>query len=138
MRIKKINQFGDPIVQTKLYDFDAIEKARQIIEKTPTDHWTIPILAYKAGINECKLKKGFKELYRVSPYRYLLRLRLEKARVMLANTDYTIQEIAFKIGFETYKGFSLAFKNAFGMLPTRYRKQSTSLYVSIKPSLKVS
>jgi AraC-like DNA-binding protein len=135
MRTKKVNQFGDPVSQTKLYDFHAIEKARLIIEKNPSDHWVISILAYKAGINECKLKKGFKELYRTSPYKYLVKLRLEKAKALLDETDCTIQEIADKVGFETYKGFSAAFKNAFGVPPRKYRKKLETMYIGLSTHL---
>jgi AraC family transcriptional activator of pyochelin receptor len=119
----------------KSYDLPAIERARQIIEKNPTDHWIIPILADKAGINECKLKRGFKELYLTSPYKYLVKLRLEKAKLILEETDHTIQEIADRVGFESYKGFSLAFKNAFGILPSQYRKQTESFYINSLPNL---
>ena len=130
MRIKKINKFGEPIIKTKIYDFEAIEKARKIIEKNPSDHWIIPILADKAGINEFKLKTGFKELYRTTPYKYLTSLRLKHALNMLDETRSSIQEIGSKVGFETYKGFSLAFKNTFGMLPSQYRKQKHLTYLS--------
>jgi AraC-like DNA-binding protein len=123
MRSKKINQFGEPVEKTKLYDFDAIRKARQIIEKDPSDHKILSRLALEAGINERKLKTGFRELFETSPYKYLVSLRLEMAKTLLEDTDDTVRQIAYKVGFESCNGFRIAFKNTFGLSPRQFRKE---------------
>lgn len=120
-RKKKIAGYEQPISRTKLYDVPAIEFAKSIIEKDPVAHIHIPMLADKAGINEFKLKVGFRELFQTSPYQYRLRLCLEKAKMLLEETDDTIDQIASKVGFDTYNGFSTAFKKAFSIAPTEYR-----------------
>ena len=79
------------------------------------------MLADKAGINEFKLKLGFRELFQTSPYKYRLSLCLEKAKELLEQTDDTIDQIANQCGFDTYNGFSTAFKKAFKIAPTMYR-----------------
>ena len=121
MRKKRIRGYAHPIERTKLYDVPAIELAKSIIEKDPVNHLQIPILADRAGINEFKLKQGFRELFQTSPYQYRLQLCLKKAKQLLEETDYTIDQIASKVGFETYNGFSTAFKKAFHLAPTEYR-----------------
>lgn len=121
MRSLKINEQGNPIERTKLYDFDAIKKAKEIMETDPSEHLVISRLADKAGINEFKLKIGFKEIFGISPYKYLIKIRLDRAKLLLEETDYTIREIADKVGFGTYNGFSMCFRNAFGVLPSQYR-----------------
>jgi len=121
MRSVKINEQGNPIERTKIYDFEAIRKAKEIIETNPSEHLVISRLADKAGINEFKLKIGFREIFGISPYKYLTKLRLDMAKLLLEDTDYTIREIADKVGFETYNGFSVCFRNAFGVLPSQYR-----------------
>jgi AraC-like DNA-binding protein len=105
----------------KSYDLPAIEHAKQIIEQNLSDHWHLSMLASKAGLNEFKLKVGFKELYKISPYQYLIKLRLEKARHLLKNTDLNIQQVADRVGFDGYRGFSKAFRKLFGVLPTQFR-----------------
>jgi len=125
-RKKKIAGYEQPISRTKLYDVPAIELARSIIEKDPVSHIHIPMLADKAGINEFKLKVGFRELFQTSPYQYRLRLCLEKAKLLLEETDDTIDQIASKVGFDTYNGFSTAFKKAFSIAPTEYRNRQTA------------
>ena len=121
MRKKIIRGYAHPIERTKLYDVPAIELAKSLIEKDPVNHLHIPILADRAGINEFKLKQGFRELFQTSPYKYRLQLCLKKAKQLLEETDDTIDQIASKVGFDTYNGFSTAFKKAFHLAPTEYR-----------------
>jgi AraC family transcriptional regulator, transcriptional activator of the genes for pyochelin and ferripyochelin receptors len=122
-RKKQVEGYDHPIERTKLYDIPALELAKSFIDQDPEAHVDILTLADKAGINEFKLKLGFRELFRTSPYQYRLHLRLEKARALLEETDYSISEIAFKVGFETYPGFSTAFKKVYQISPTGYRNQ---------------
>jgi AraC-like DNA-binding protein len=122
-RKKFVLGYEHPIERTKLYDVPAIELAKLIIEKDPVSHIHIPMLADKAGINEFKLKVGFRELFHTSPYQYRLHLCLEKAKELLEDTDDTIDQIASKVGFDTYNGFSTAFKKAFSIAPTQYRNR---------------
>jgi AraC family transcriptional activator of pyochelin receptor len=123
MRKKRILGYAHPIERTKLYDVPAIELAKSLIEKDPVNHLHIPILADRAGINEFKLKQGFRELFQTSPYQYRLQLCLRKAKQLLEETDDTIDQIASKVGFITYNGFSTAFKKAYHVAPTEYRNR---------------
>ncbi|HEV2355770.1 MAG TPA: AraC family transcriptional regulator, partial [Puia sp.] len=68
---------------------------------------------------------GFRELFQTSPYQYRLRLCLTRAKALLEETDDTIDQIAYKVGFRTYNGFSTAFKKAFRVAPTQYRNSIT-------------
>jgi len=125
-RKKRISGYNNPIEKTKLYDVPALELAKSIIEKDPVKHIHIAILADKAGINEFKLKLGFRELFQTSPYQYRLQLCLEKAKQLLEETDDTIGQISSKVGFDTYNGFSTAFKKAFQIAPTEYRNRQSA------------
>jgi AraC family transcriptional regulator, transcriptional activator of the genes for pyochelin and ferripyochelin receptors len=125
-RKKFVGGYEHPIERTKLYDVPALELAKSIIEKDPASRIHLPMLADKAGINEFKLKIGFRELFRTSPYQYRLRLCLERAKELLEETDDTIDQIASKVGFDTYNGFSTAFKKAFNIPPTVYRNRQTA------------
>lgn len=122
-RKKQVVGYECPIERTKLYDIPALELAKSIIEKDPVRHIHISVLAEKAGINEFKLKLGFRELFQTSPYQYRLQLCLEKAKSLLEDTDDTIDQIALKVGFETYNGFSTSFKKAYNLAPTEYRNR---------------
>ena len=125
-RKKNVEGYEHPIERTKLHDVPAIELTRQIIECDQVYYIHVPILANKAGINEFKLKMGFHELFRTSPYQYRLHLCPEKAKVLLEETDDTIDQIASKVGFDTYNGFSTTFKKVYSIAPTEYRNKQSA------------
>jgi AraC family transcriptional regulator, transcriptional activator of the genes for pyochelin and ferripyochelin receptors len=126
MRKRMILNYAHPIERAKLYDAPAIELAKLLIEKDPVSHLHISMLADRAGINEFKLKQGFRELFQTTPYQYRLQLCLSKAKQLLKETDDTIDQIASKVGFDTYNGFSTAFKKAYKYMPTTYRNRQTA------------
>jgi AraC-like DNA-binding protein len=73
----------------KRQDIRYIRKAKTIVTENFDKHITIPELAKKAGINETKLKEGFRELYGQSIHDYLLQLRVAKAKDLLRETTKT-------------------------------------------------
>ena len=113
-----------PIEKTKLYDIPALERAKQIIEMHISEHFSIARLAAMVGLNEFKLKVGFKELFQTTPYQYLRHLRLQQAKELLEDTDLTIAQIADKVGFGSYNGLSTTYKDVFKIAPTHYRKMA--------------
>jgi AraC-like DNA-binding protein len=74
---------------------------------------------------------GFRELFQTSPYQYRLQLCLKKAKQLLEETDDTIDQIASRVGFDTYNGFSTAFKKAFHLAPTEYRNRQVGTALSV-------
>lgn len=74
-------------------------------------------LARKAGINEFKLKKGFKEVFNNTVFGYLADSRLEMAKEQLMEGTKTASEIAFSLGYSSVQHFGSAFKKKFGFSP---------------------
>lgn len=64
----------------------------------------------------------FKNRMGMPPLKYIKYLRLERAKLYLETTDYTIQEIAALTGFTTTSHFSREFKSTYGMTPVQDRK----------------
>jgi AraC family transcriptional regulator, transcriptional activator of the genes for pyochelin and ferripyochelin receptors len=83
---------------------------------------TLPELARIAGLNECKLKRGFKALFGQPTFAYLAEWRLQEARQrLLANPTVTASEVAFELGYASLPHFSAAFKHRFGISPRALR-----------------
>ena len=61
--------------------------------------------------------------FQMSPKRFLLEYRIERACAMLAGTDLSIQEISNSVGFEDPFYFSRAFKEIKGVSPRQYANQ---------------
>lgn len=86
----------------------------------------LPIDAYA---RLCKLSVShfthlFTEKFHISPYQYLLRIRLVQAQQLLTETNLSIQEIARHIGYEDPFAFSRIFKRRIGMSPRAFRVQT--------------
>ena len=103
-------------------DIDGLKKVKAIIAKDFKMHTTIVGLAQEVGINDYKLKKGFKELFDVTIYDYLYKVRMEKARELLDEPDISIKEIAKTVGYRSASSFIEAFKKMFGETPSSWRK----------------
>ncbi len=83
---------------------------------------TIAELANHLGLNRMYFCTIFKKELKVSPYQYLAKYRLEKARKMLVTTDATVTEISLSCGFSSINTFSDSFKAETGWSPLQYRK----------------
>jgi AraC-like DNA-binding protein len=106
----------------KQEDIPYIRQAKVILTKSFERPITIPQLAKKAGINEAKLKKGFKDLYGQSIHDCLLQLRIEKAKHLLTTTNTTVTDISFLVGYSHVNHFITLFKKIVGSPPAEWRE----------------
>lgn len=83
--------------------------------------WTIRELSRHAGLNEKRLKTGFKTLFGQSIGRYIQRQRLEKARQLLQNTDCNVTEASLSVGYTNPSHFAHLFKREFGHSPSKMK-----------------
>lgn len=81
-------------------------------------------VATAAGRSKSQLSRVFREEVGITPYDYLIRLRMDQARSMLTLTAFTIAEIADRLCYADAYYFSNAFKQRFGMSPKAFRNQS--------------
>jgi AraC-like DNA-binding protein len=100
-----------------------IRQAKTILAENFDKHITIPQLARQAGINEAKLKEGFKELFGLSIHTYLQQLRLEKAKHLLLTTEWSVTDITYDIGYSHVTHFITLFKKETGLTPAEWRKE---------------
>jgi AraC-like DNA-binding protein len=84
-------------------------------------------LAHMVGTNEFNLKRNFKIAFGNTVYGYLNNYKMELAKNMLIEKDFTISEIAAKIGYKYATHFSSAFKKYFGYLPNKLKAGKLSL-----------
>ncbi len=97
--------------------------AKEILLKTLHNPPTIPELAKQVGINQCYLKKGFKEIFDSTVYDYIQQQRMQKARMLLISSTKPIASIAEAVGFSSVSSFSQSFKKIVGVLPSELQKQ---------------
>lgn len=78
-------------------------------------------IAKTVGLNEYKLKRGFKETFNTTVFGYLTDQRLHLAQQYLRDTHKTAAEIAAELGYATPQHFNNAFKKKFGITPFMVR-----------------
>lgn len=102
-------------------DQERIHRVREILVDRLEDPPTLAELARLVGTNEFKLKRGFKEVFGTSPYAYHLQHKLELARSYILDTDLTIAEIAYKVGYSDPAHLTNAFRKQYGICPSDLR-----------------
>ena len=107
---------------TKPLEKEKIFKAKDIILNNLNNPPTISKLSLMIGINQCYLKKGFKELFGTTVYDFIQEQRMLKAKFLLTTTELTISQIADVIGFSTNSNFSSAFKKHTGVYPREFQQ----------------
>lgn len=104
------------------HDEECIRYARDYI----MDHLDMPPslsdLAKIVGINEYKLKRGFKEVFGNTVFGYLADARLDLAKNNLLESKQPAAEIAAALGYSSLQHFSYAFKKKFGHSPNKLRR----------------
>jgi AraC-like DNA-binding protein len=101
------------------YDRERIIFARDYLLKNLECPPTLTELSRIAGINEFKLKRGFKETFSQTVFEYLSDVRLELAKNDLLDKRKSATEIAFELGYSSLQHFSSAFKKKFGIAPSK-------------------
>lgn len=96
-------------------------EAKELLTSRIDNPPTIRELSKLTGINEYKLKRGFKELFGTTVFGFIHQHRMSKAKRLLLGTDKTAGEIAWETGYSSPQHFSNAFKKEFGIPPNGVR-----------------
>lgn len=104
------------------YDRERLFFAKNYLEQHCDAAPTIAELSRIAGINQFKLKNGFKELFENTIHDFVNHHRLTLALQMLLQDDKKASQLAFDLGFSSLQHFSKAFRQKFGYPPSRVIK----------------
>lgn len=85
---------------------------------------TIEELSKRFLMNPTSLKAAFKAAYGTSLAAHVKAHRMQKAAELLRQTELSGAEIAKRVGYESQSRFAAGFKEAYGVLPTEYRRRS--------------
>ncbi len=97
-----------------------------IVEENFMNPLSINQLARLAGRSLSSFRRDFVSVYNTTPSQWIRERRLKKSREFLLNTNMTITDICYTLGFENIAHFSRLFKSQFGHSPTEYRLQLLS------------
>jgi AraC-like DNA-binding protein len=108
-------------MRLRQHDLNCLEAARQMINKYYYRQLSITDIARKVGLSNTKLKDGFREVFGIPLYSYVIRVRMEHAKNLLEETDNSVFAVAIAAGYKTSSSFILAFRTMFGVTPGQYR-----------------
>ncbi len=94
------------------------------LERDPERNWTIDELAAIAHMSPSNLIRVFKRATGSTPISYAIELRVKRAMRLLVETDLTVHEIAFRVGFQDSNYLCRQFRKITGISPGDYRKRN--------------
>lgn len=98
-------------------DREKILNAREVLLQHIGDPITIKELSRKVAINECYLKKGFKEIFGTTIFDFYQQQRMEHAKYLLYEKALSVTDVSALLGYSSISHFSTAFKKHTGLKP---------------------
>jgi AraC-like DNA-binding protein len=99
-------------------------RARDAMDRSYDQPLDVPCLAAIAHVSEAHFIRTFRETFGETPHRYLQRRRVERSMFLLRETDRSVTEICFDVGFSSLGTFSRTFRAILGASPSEYRRRS--------------
>lgn len=101
-------------------DAEYLIQARDILARTWQEPPSLMQLARMVGLNDFKLKSGFKELFGTTVFGYVRRMRMQEARLLLEKGQANVSEAAYRVGYTNVSHFASQFHKAFGSSPGEF------------------
>lgn len=106
-----VREYWSPADKEKLY------AVKEFIAASYLEPLSLQALTRQFGLNEFKLKKGYKYFFQTTVFGDIHRLRMQQARHLLTERLMNVTEVACHIGYNNLSSFSHAFKKVFGFNP---------------------
>jgi AraC-like DNA-binding protein len=104
-------------------------RARDAMDRAYAQPLAVEDLARIAHVSEAHFSRTFRATFGETPHRYLQRRRVERAMHLLRETDRSVTEICFQVGFGSPGTFSRTFRDIVGRSPRAYRRDTAAVGV---------
>ncbi|AFZ30907.1 transcriptional regulator, AraC family [Gloeocapsa sp. PCC 7428] len=104
-------------------DIERLHLAKEILQRDLDGPPSLLDLARQVGLNDYKLKRGFRYLFGTTVFGYLQTCRIKQAQELLCDRELSIAEIAHRVGYASASRFCDAFKRHMNMTPSAYRRR---------------
>ncbi|HCW53553.1 MAG TPA: hypothetical protein DG753_07430 [Clostridium sp.] len=101
--------------------YNKISNISEYINKNYNQKLTLGSLAQKYNMSNYYLSRTFKDVLGITLIEYINFTRISASKNFIKNTDLSITEIAFKVGFESSTYFTKVFKSITNITPLKYR-----------------
>jgi len=112
------------LTDSKSAQDDLLSEILAYMNKRLTEPLTIEDICHEFFISRSSLQALFKTHLNTSPKNYLLNIKLQKSKELIRENQYTISEIAYRLGFSSIHYFSRLFKKYFNTTPSDYARKA--------------
>lgn len=102
----------------KLYDLDKVLAVSGFIKDNLGEELSVTRIQQLTGLNPTKLQAGFRYLFKMSVNNFITETRLERALKLIQETELSISEVVYSVGFSSRSYFTKIFKKRFSILPS--------------------
>ncbi|PTN09094.1 signal transduction histidine kinase [Mangrovibacterium marinum] len=108
-------------IEVSSLDEKFIKKALQVVEENiPNAGFSVEDLSREVGMSRVSLYKKLMSLTKKSPVEFIRIIRLKRAADLLENSQFSVSEVAYQVGFNSPRYFSRYFKDYYNELPSEY------------------
>jgi len=97
-------------------------RARDAMDRAYAEPLDVRAVAAVAHISPAHFSRCFRSVFGETPHRYLQRRRVERSMFLLRETDRTVTDVCFAVGFTSLGTFSRTFRGIVGETPRAYRR----------------
>lgn len=106
----------------KVYLYRRVVKAKLFIDQHYHEPINLDVISGKAFFSSYHFIRLFNKIYGKTPHQYLIRVRIDKAK-MLLRTAMPVQQVCFAVGFDSVGSFSTLFKKITSLSPSQFQHQ---------------
>lgn len=99
-------------------DLEKLHKVRDFLLQHLDAAVTLKKISQDIGMNQFKLKNGFRKVFGRPVFKFYFEQRMQKAKELLEKSDKPVNEVAILVGYKNVSSFSTAFKKRFGYPPS--------------------
>src|SRR5215218_3463260 len=104
----------------------SLARAREFMRHAYSNPVSLPDVAAQANLSPYHFLRVYKRAYGETPHEFLTRLRIERAKTLLARGSHNVTEACFEVGFCSLGSFSVLFAYRVGLSPSEYRRHARS------------
>ena len=114
-----------------LEELRLLRQARDRMDREYAEPLDVPALARTAAMSPAHFSRRFRAAYSETPYSYLMTRRIERAKMLLRNTDMSVTEVCFAVGCSSLGSFSAKFTELVGETASAYRARDHEELVGV-------
>ena len=116
--------------------YRSLTEARDFMRHAYQRPINLPDISARANLSPYHFLRLYRQTYGETPHEFLTRLRIERAKVLLAKGSHNVTEACFEVGFSSLGSFSTLFARHVGLSPSEYRRyvrSSISVPDTVRP-----